>query len=412
MDRVILHCDVNNFYASVEMKLNPLYKGKAIAVCGSQEDRKGIVLAKSEIAKKAGVKTGDIIFEAKKKCPDIIILPPNFEEYQKYSRLAQEIYYEYTDLIEPFGLDECWIDVTKSVKIFGSGEEIANEIREKVKERLGITISVGVSFNKIFAKLGSDMKKPDATTVILRENFKEKIFHLNANELIGIGRATYDKMLSYNIKTIGDLANASEHFMVKTFGKNGYDLYNYANGNDVSNVGKYKDYTPLKSVSNGITCNRDLLSNDEVYKVLLKLSQDVGKRLRNQEQYATRVQLSVKDTSLVTKQYQAPLKYASQSFNELTEVAFKLFEKNYKWKNPVRALSISAIDLTMNKSEMQIDIFESVQKSDKKLEIERAMDKIRAKYGKDSIEVASLTQDIKIEKNKSEVKVLPSGMQK
>ncbi len=412
VEKVILHCDLNNFYASVEIQKRPELKGKCIAVCGKTEDRHGIVLAKSEPAKALGVSTGDVIWQAKKKCPDLIVVPPRFNDYQKFSSLVREIYYRYTDLVEPFGLDECWLDVTKSVRIFGSGEEIAFQIKEAIKSELGLTISVGVSFNKVFAKLGSDMKKPDAITVISPENFKEKIYHLNANELIGIGRASYKKLVDYNIKTIGDLATCDVKFLTKIIGKNGYDLHEYANGRDFSRVSEFTHSNAPKSVSNGITCTNDLVDNDEVKKVILKLSQDVGKRLRKYGYFASVVQISIKDNKLKTREFQAHLKVPTKSFIEISELAFELFLENYKWENLVRAVSISASKLNSDKGFVQLDMVETDKKSEKKLSIEQAMDKIREKYGKDSIEVASLTGDIKIAKDKTEVKVLPGSMNK
>lgn len=412
MDKTILHCDVNNFYASVEMALNPSLKGKAIAVCGKVEDRQGIVLAKSEIAKKAGVQTGDVVYQAKQKCPEIIIVTPNFDEYEKYSIKAQKIYYRYTDMVEPFGLDECWLDVTKSKRLFGDGFEIANKIRQDIKNELGVTISVGVSFNKIFAKLGSDMKKPDAVTVINKADFRRQIWHLNANELLGIGKATYKKLLGYNIKTIGDVANANADFLKKIFGKNGETMYINANGLDTSRVLEYTKNLEQKSISNGITCTKDLLNNYEVYCVMLKLSQDVSKRLRARELFAKTVAISIKDTTLKTIEWQAPIKNTTQSFNELTNKAFELFKNNYSWANPVRAVSIRAVNLQNEPENVQLDMFTDINAINKKDKLEIAMEEIRSRFGKDVIEVASLTQDIKIAKDKTSVKVLPSSMHK
>ena len=401
---------MNNFYASVEIADNIQLKGKAIAVCGSVEDRHGIVLAKSELAKKAGIKTGDVVWQAKKLCPDLIVVKPRFLEYQKYSKKAQEIYYRYTDMVEPFGLDECWLDVTLSQKLFGDGPTIANSIKEDIKKELGLTISVGVSFNKIFAKLGSDMKKPDAVTIINRDDFKEKIWGLDANELIGIGSATYNKLLRYNIKSIGDLANANEDFISRVFGKSGLQMWNYANGRDVSRVLEYTTKTIQKSISNGITCKEDLITSYEVYRVILKLSQDVAKRLRSQNLYATTVQLSIKNNKLQTKEWQVPIGKTSQSFNEITDCSYNLFLNQYDWVNPVRAVSVRAINLKEEPEDAQMNLFKD--SNDKKEKLEKAMESIRSKFGKDIIELASLTEDIKIAKDKTEVKVLPSTMHK
>lgn len=233
MLRSILHCDMNNFYASVECMLDPALKKYPIAVCGSVEERHGIVLAKNYKAKAFDVKTGDAVWQAKQKCKDLVVVPPHYEEYIKYSKLARSVYERYTDQVEPYGMDECWLDISGTESLFGSPEKVANEIRETMKFELGLTISVGVSFNKIFAKLGSDMKKPDAVTVIPKDTFKEKIWGLPAADLLGVGRATQRTLDSYCIRTIGDLANTDPEFLRRTLGKNGVVLWNYANGNDI-----------------------------------------------------------------------------------------------------------------------------------------------------------------------------------
>ena len=253
MLRSILHCDMNNFYASVECMLDPALKKYPIAVCGSVEERHGIVLAKNYKAKAFDVKTGDAVWQAKQKCKDLVVVPPHYEEYIKYSKLARSVYERYTDQVEPYGMDECWLDISGTESLFGSPEKVANEIRETMKFELGLTISVGVSFNKIFAKLGSDMKKPDAVTVIPKDTFKEKIWGLPAADLLGVGRATQRVLDSYCIRTIGDLANTDPEFLRRRLGKNGVVLWNYANGNDLSLVAKKDFVSPIKSVGHGIT---------------------------------------------------------------------------------------------------------------------------------------------------------------
>lgn len=260
--RAILHSDMNSYYASVEMMLDPKLRGKAIAVCGSTETRHGIVLAKSELAKRQGVKTGMANWEAQRCCPGLITVPPHYEQYIKYSKLAHEIYGRYTDLVEPFGMDECWLDVSGS-SCMGDPLSIAEEIRQATKEELGLTVSIGVSFNKIFAKLGSDMKKPDAITCITPESYKTQVWPLNASELLGVGPATTRKLAMRRINTIGDLANCDPERLHAWLGVNGLKLWQYANGADASRVSPY-DYTaPIKSVSHGITCSADLHTNEE-----------------------------------------------------------------------------------------------------------------------------------------------------
>ncbi len=264
MLRSILHCDMNNFYASVECMLDPALKKYPIAVCGSVEERHGIVLAKNYKAKAFDVKTGDAVWQAKQKCKDLVVVPPHYEEYIKYSKLARSVYERYTDQVEPYGMDECWLDISGTESLFGSPEKVANEIRETMKFELGLTISVGVSFNKIFAKLGSDMKKPDAVTVIPKDTFKEKIWGLPAADLLGVGRATQRVLDSYCIRTIGDLANNDPEFLRRRLGKNGVVLWNYANGNDLSLVAKKDFVSPIKSVGHGITTVADLEKASDV----------------------------------------------------------------------------------------------------------------------------------------------------
>lgn len=299
--RAILHSDLNSFYASVEMMLDPTLRGKAVAVCGSTEDRHGIVLAKSDKAKKAGVKTGMVNWEARRLCPDLIMVPPQYDEYLKYSKLTQAIYQRYTDLMEPFGMDECWLDVTGCRLIFGDAMTIAEEIRNTVREELGLTVSIGVSFNKIFAKLGSDLKKPDAITEIRSDSFKELVWPLDASEMIYCGRATSAKLAKYGIHTIGEVAKSDPEFLRRLLGVNGVALWRYANGADDSRV-MHKDFvSPVKSIGHGITCVADLENDDEVHKVILALSQDIGHRLRVHELSARTVQIQVTSSFPITE---------------------------------------------------------------------------------------------------------------
>lgn len=236
MDRVILHSDMNSFYASVEIMLNPELRNKPVAVGGSTEERHGIILTKNQIAKKYGIKTGMVNWEAKLLCPDLVIITPHYEQYIKYSKMAREIYSRYTDKIEPFGMDECWLDMTESTELFGNGFDIANNIRKTIKSELGLTVSIGVSFNKIFAKLGSDMKKPDAITVINRENYKDKVWNLPVEDLFYVGPATKRKLNSIGVQTIGNLAKFPVNILKDKLGKNGIMLSAYANGADTSPV--------------------------------------------------------------------------------------------------------------------------------------------------------------------------------
>ena len=392
----ILHSDLNSFYASVEMMLDPTLKGKAVAVCGSTEDRHGIVLAKSELAKKAGVKTGMVTWEAKQKCPGLTVLPPQYEQYLKYSKLTREIYLRYTDQVEPFGMDECWLDVTGSQKAFGSGLEIAEEIRKIVREELGLTVSLGVSFNKIFAKLGSEMKKPDAITVIEESDYQAKVWPLPASDLLYVGRATTKKLERYGILTIGDIARARPEFLKTLLGVNGIMLWRFANGTDQSRVMQTDYVSPVKSIGHGITCVADLENNEEVWKVMLELSQDIGHRLRVHELSAKGVQITVKDDGLTHKQYQAQMPLPTQSPMEIALKARSLFEGNYRWMQNVRAITVRAINLVPSTMPQQLDLFDDAVKREKRDRLEDTIEKIRMRFGNRAIYSASLMGDIKI----------------
>lgn len=394
MQRQILHSDLNSFYASVEMMLAPSLRGKAVAVCGSTEERHGIVLAKSELAKKAGVKTGMANWEARRLCPGLIICPPQFEQYIKYSKLVRAIYQRYTDKIEPFGMDECWLDVSDLGLRSNDGEKIAQEIRKSVRDEIGITVSIGVSFNKIFAKLGSDMNKPDAVTVIGEEDYKEKVWPLPASDLIYAGRATTRKLSSYGINTIGDIAQASPEFLKRLLGVNGIALWRFASGADQSRVMDEGFTAPVKSVGHGITCVGDLKNENEVWKVMLELSQDIGRRLRLYELRAKGVQLTVKDNALMCRQYQAQLEFSTKSPLELAEKARELFAKNYAWTLPVRAVTVRAINLVPEGLPQQADLFNDILKREKLEKLDDAVDDLRRRFGKRAIYPASLMGDI------------------
>ena len=362
MLRSILHCDMNNFYASVECMLDPSLKQYPIAVCGSVEERHGIVLAENYKAKAFDVKTGDAVWQVKQKCKDLVIVPPHYEEYIKYSKLARSVYERYTDQVEPYGMDECWLDITGTEGIFGSPEQVANEIRETIKFELGLTISVGVSFNKIFAKLGSDMKKPDAVTVIPKDSFKEKIWGLPAADLLGVGRATQRVLDSYCIHTIGDLAKADPEFLRRRLGKNGVALWNFANGNDLSLVTKTDFVSPVKSVGHGITTVADLEKPEQVWPVFLELTQDIGHKLRVHGLCAEGVAIHIRDNTLDTRQWQTKIALPTQSPMIIAKTAFLLFEKRYGWNNPIRSVTVQAINLVPQDTPRQISIFMDAEK--------------------------------------------------
>lgn len=409
MKRVILHADMNNCYASIETKLNPKLKGIPLAVCGRREDRHGIVLAKSQEAKELGVKTGEAIWQAQLKCPNLLIVPPNYDEYLKHSRWARDIYYDYSNQVEPYGIDECWLDVSGSIHLFGKGRDIAEEIRNRIKKELGITVSIGVSFNKIFAKLGSDMKKSDAVTEIAREDFKEKIWNLPVEELLGVGKASKKKLNRLMIFTIGDLARGDPDLIRMKLGINGVHLWNYANGRDYSSVADRDYRDPVKSVGRGITTTEDLENNLEVYRVFRELSFGVSKALRSYGYLAGGIQISVKNNNLFSKQYQRQISYPSLSFTILAEEAYDLFLEKYSWESPIRALTIRAINLIGEKSGSQLSFYEDYSKLIKREKVDYAFFKIRERFGDYSISYAGLMGDIKIPKERNEIVTLPGG---
>ena len=395
-ERVILHSDLNCFYASVEMMLDPTLKGKAVAVCGSTEDRHGIVLAKSELAKKAGIKTGMVNWEARQLCKDLIVVPPQYDQYLKYSKLTQSIYHRFTDQVEPFGMDECWMDVTGSQGVYGDGMSIAESIRAAVKDELGLTVSIGVSYNKIFAKLGSDMKKPDAITQIRREDFMEKVWPLDASEMIYCGRATTAKLAKYGIRTIGQLAATDPALLKSWFGVNGLALWRYANGTDTSRV-CHKDFvSPVKSVGHGITCTADLENEDEVHKVILALSQDIGHRLRVHELSARGVQLYVRGNDLLGAQFQCKLPFTTQLPSEIAASAYQVFRQKYSWGNKVRAVTVRAIDLVPQNTPQQMSMFVDGGQIDKKERLQDAIEQLRDRFGKHAITYGALLGDLKM----------------
>lgn len=395
-ERTILHSDMNCFYASVEMLLDPSLRGKPVAVCGSTENRHGIVLAKSEFAKRAGIKTGMVNWEARQLCPGLIMVKPQYDQYLKYSELARNIYQRYTDQVEPYGMDECWLDVTGSNRVCGDGMKIAESIRQEIKEELGLTVSIGVSYNKIFAKLGSDMKKPDAVTEISKEDFQEKVWPLPASDLLFVGRATVAKFSNYGIKTIGDIAAADPDLLKRLLGVNGLQLWKYAAGKDDTPV-MHKDFvSPIKSVGHGITCVADLLDDEEVWKVMLELSQDIGHRLRLHKLKATGVQISIRSNDLGVRQFQAPLTLSTQSPMEIARKAHSIFKANYRWSTPVRAVTVRAINLVSQSVPEQIDLFTDMRRVEKVEKLDDCIEEIRRRFGKRAVFQACLLGDLKM----------------
>lgn len=393
--RTILHSDLNNFYASVELLKHPECKDVPVVVCGSKEDRHGIVLAKNQLAKALGVKTGEVLWQAEKKCKgNLIKFTADFPSYLKVSTAVREIYGRFTDMIEPFGIDECWLDVTSSVKHFGSGEEIAEKIRTAVKQEIGVTVSVGVSFNKVFAKLGSDMKKPDAVTVISPENYKDMVWKLPAEDLLYVGKSTQKKLNAIGVHTIGDIATTDEKILTNILGVWGKTLHDYSNGLDDSPVADKRSEEGVKSIGNSMTNYKDLYTFEEVKTLILLLSESVASRLRESGLgRAKTVKITVTDNNLQTFGKQGALINPSSSALDIAREAYKLFERLYSWKNPVRGLGVSVCNFTMGLEQLSIDF--DGNKESKKDRLDDAVDNIRKKYGNNSVQRARILQDKK-----------------
>ena len=393
MDRTILHIDVNNFFASIEIMLNPNLKGLPVAVCGSEDDRHGIVLAKSYEAKKFGVKTAETVWQAKKKCPNLIIVPPQYEEYKKYSKLIQNIYYSYTDQVEPFGLDECWLDVTGSLKLFDNVENIAEEIKERVKKEIGVTVSIGVSFTKTFAKLGSDLKKPDAITYISKENFKNIVWPLVTNEIIGVGNSTFKILEEMNLKTIGELANCDISLLEQKLGKHGRILWKRVNGIDDEIVDANIYTASPKSIGNGKTFRNDLTKINDIRSAFQNLTYEISNKLKKHRLEAKNIQIVIRDNQFNDKQLQCELPTITSSSLIITNTAMDLFKK-YKWNKPIRALTIRAINLIEEGTNDQISLFEEKDEYEKIKKIDKVMFEINNKFGPNSVKFSNINKKL------------------
>ena len=381
MDRTILHSDINCCYAAIEHLYHPELAGKPLAVGGDPEARHGIVLTADYIAKKYGVKTGMALWEAKQCCPAINFVPPRMDLYLRFSRMAHEIYGEYTDLQEAFGIDESWLDVTESVTIKGDGYKIAQEISNRMKSELGITVSIGVSFNKIYAKLGSDYKKPDAITTMYREEFRQKAWPLPVSDLLCVGRKTAAKLYKLGIKTIGDLANTDEKILHSLLGKMGTILWAFANGYDDSPVKKENTHAPIKSIGNSVTTPRDLINNQDVKIVITILAESVAARLRENGFKCRVVEISFRDTDLFSCSRQRKLGNATNVTKEIAEEVFRLFLQHYDWKRPIRSIGVRGADLVNDNYWEQIDLFSSVEYREKQMKMDIAVDDIRRRFG-------------------------------
>lgn len=387
MERWILHCDMNSFYASVELLSRPELKNRPVAVCGNPKDRRGIVLAKNELAKKCGVKTAETIWSAERKCPGLVLLPPHYDRYDEYSDIVNRIYVRYTDLVEPFSIDESWLDITGSLDHFGKhAAEIADEIRSVVTNETGLTLSVGVSYNKIFAKMGSDYKKPDATTLIDRSNYKQILWPMPAREMFFVGSVTAEKLKGMNIHTIGDIASANPLFLQEALGKHGAQLYTYANGLDDSPVAKFSERRAYKSVGNGITFKRNLTGIDDVRTALKALSDRVASRLRAEGLRAGGVKLDIKDPDFKVITRQLQLEKPTDLASDIHAAAMDLAERNWQFTDPIRLLTVTGISLVDNLADEQLSfdtLMDNTHEKDRAME--ETLDSIREKFGKYAI---------------------------
>lgn len=379
MERTILHSDCNSFYASVECLHRPEIRNKPVAVGGDVEQRHGIILAKNELAKRYDIKTGEALWQAKQKCPNLVIVPPNFPLYQRFSKLCHQIYLDYTDRVEPFGLDECWLDISSHDV---DGVKTAHEIRQRIKRELGITVSIGVSYNKIFAKLGSDYKKPDAVTEISRDNYRDIAWPLPASDLLYVGKATKRKLESYCIRTIGRLAQTPEHALKGWFGKWGEILFSFANGYDVSPVARYADHQNVKSIGNSTTTPRDLVNNEDVKIILYVLADSVARRLREHGYKGRTISISVRDNQLTSFTRQHSLSNYTNITSEIIKEGMALFIQNYNWQHPIRSLGISVSDLVSDTTPLQLNLFEDFGKEQlRKESLDSTVDWLKKRFG-------------------------------
>ena len=388
-----MHVDINSCYANIEILHRPELRGKPVVVGGDVEARHGIVLAKSQEAKPFGIKTGEVIWQAKQKCPGLIVLPPNYPLYLRFSRMIRALFAEYTDQVEPFGLDEAWLDVTGSQHLFGSGEQIAKEIRQRVKRELGITVSIGVSWNKIFAKLGSDMKKPDAITTITKDDFKQKVWTLPAEDLLYVGRSTQRKLYGRGITTIGGIAQTPSDVLHDWFGKWGYVLHTFANGWDTTPVARAGNEAVIKSIGNSTTTPRDIINAQDAKIVFYNLAESVAARLREQGLKGRTIQIGVRDNTLISFERQLKLPQSTCISGEICAAAMKLLEQNYRWERPLRSIGVRACDLVSAHENVQLTMYGDEQQRERQESLERTIDDIRRRFGHYAIARAVMSTD-------------------
>ncbi len=390
-DRIILHSDCNGFFASVECLYNPQIRNKPVAVSGDAKNRHGIILSKNETAKKYGIKTGEPIWQAKKKCPELITVLPHFDLYKRFSKMARRIYSDYTDKIEPFGLDEAWLDVTHNIE--KGGMEIAREINARVKEELGITVSIGVSFNKVFAKFGSDYKKPDAITEITRKNYKNIVWNSPAQDLLYVGKATKKKLNNIGIYTIGDIANSDIKLLRSHLGKWGDLIYGFANGYDSSPVAHMDENNDVKSIGNSTTTPRDMKTYEDVKIVMYILCDSVCRRMREQGFMARTVEISIRDNELNSFTRQCTLDDYTNLTKEITLAALQLFRRSYKMQRPLRSIGVSTTDFVHDNIPRQISILKNEEKLIQNKQLDKTVDILKKRFGNYVLRPAVLLND-------------------
>ncbi len=385
--RWIIHCDCNSFFASVELLDHPELKSLPVAVCGDPDGRHGIVLAKNEAAKKYGIQTAEVLWQARAKCPELVLLPPHREKYRYYYQIINGIYQEYTVRVEPFSIDESWLDVTQGWRLFApSPQALGDLLRRRVREATGLTVSAGVSFNKVFAKMGSDYKKPDATTYIGPENYRDILWPLPVSAMLFVGKSAAARLSLMGIRTVGDLAAADPERLIEALGKLGAELSRYARGEDRSEVRRWGESDPIKSVGNSITFRRDLKGPAELRAGLASLSDEVAGRLRRHGFWAGAVQVTIKDTQLKSIQRQKQLPLSTHLAKEIEAAAWQLVRDNWDMSRPVRLLGVTALALTDEPFAVQQSLFDDAPKADPRREaLEKSLDVIRGKYGRNAI---------------------------
>lgn len=380
-EKIVLHCDINHCYAQIEEMRHPELREVAMAVGGDEMSRHGIILAKNDIARTFHIKTGESLRDAYQKCPHLTIVPPDFPTYLYYSEKVKEIYRQYSDQIEEFGIDEAWIDVTNSTSLFGDGMEIARQIQKKVIKEVGLTISIGVSFNKIFAKLGSDLVKPNGIVRIGKDNFKEIAWPLEIRELFYVGRATKEKLYQLGIYTIGELACSNRLFIREQLGKMGELVWWFANGENVSEVALSSQRNEVKSVGNSITTAKNMEGLEDAKMVLYVLAESVASRLKRKKLKGKVISVSYRTSELHSFSNQQKIEQATNISGEILDIAFHLLKKHYQFHHPLRSIGISVSHLNKDHGYSQIHLFQSEEIREKNEKLDNIMQEIRDKYG-------------------------------